>query len=71
MKVDIEQVKAYRKYLSEVNDIPLEELQLFENGVQIEINPAIAEEWRFVGLCNVDFIMEEIYTAKETIYELI
>jgi hypothetical protein len=61
MRVDLEEVLAIQKRHAEINDIPFEELEVYENGVKVDINPEIIEEWKYVGLGNFYFIADEFY----------
>jgi hypothetical protein len=56
MRVDIERIRKLRAELDEINAIDLKELQLFENGQPVTIQPATIEWWKFVGLSNMSFL---------------
>ncbi len=61
MKVDIEEIRALKARLAEINLVPLEDIQWFENGVEVQIPPETVAEWKFVGLNNADFVMTNAY----------
>lgn len=71
MLVKIEDVIAARKFLSSVNDVSLEDLELWKNGQKVDVCPRVVNEWKFVGLSNVDFIIDEMYNCENTIYEVL
>jgi hypothetical protein len=69
----VEDVRALRKKLWEINSVPFSEVEWFEDGKLLTISPERLEEWRFIGLTNTDFIttdfykdyIEEEYTVRE------
>ena len=55
MKVDLEELIRVKKYLKKINNADINKIKWCKNGVPIEIDPSVLEEWRFYGLSNIDF----------------
>lgn len=60
MKVDIEEVLKHYNRRREINKQPLEDISFYYNGVKLTILEELINKWRFTGLNNVDFILQEI-----------
>ncbi|KKL48192.1 hypothetical protein LCGC14_2327930, partial [marine sediment metagenome] len=56
MKVAIEYVEWLMDEKSKINRVALEDLELFENGMKLDIPKKIIDDFDFTGLSNVDFI---------------
>ncbi len=57
MKVDITEFNKAQAYFNEINKVAeVSELEIYENGIKIEPDKGLVEEWRFIGLNNEDFI---------------
>ena len=56
MKIAIEEVQALQKRRSEINSIPLKEIEWTENGVVIPVTPEQLDSFDSTGLCNTDFV---------------
>jgi hypothetical protein len=69
-RIDIEQVRVLRQQLKDINSIPLEDIEWYENGVPVDIDPAVVSEFAFIGLNNVDFIDGEFYKCKGTVWDI-
>ena len=65
VRVDIEEVRSLLNRLAEIDAIPLAQMDLFENGQQIELTPKVIEDWRFVGMTNRAFIEMEFWNAED------
>lgn len=61
MKVEIEEILKLKERLKEINSENLSEITFTLNGEDVEIDPKNINEFRFVGLSNVDFITSEFY----------
>lgn len=61
MKIDIEEVQALKARLAEINLAQLQDIEWFKDGQKLEIKPDVLEEWKFIGLSNVEFISTEFY----------
>ena len=55
-EVAIEKVMQLIKELAEINEIPFSEIVWTFAGFPLKIDKEIAEEFRFTGLSNKDFI---------------
>lgn len=60
-RVAVEYVRDLALARKMLNDIPFDELEITENGVVIEIDREMKETWKFMGLDNYYFILEEYY----------
>lgn len=67
-KFYIEDIIKAKNFLNHFNSFPLEEIELYERSsdnllceFQIMLKPENIEEWKFIGLSNVDFITMEFY----------
>ena len=60
MLVNIKQLQDAIDYINEVNSQKLQDLTWFDpvTGKVIPVNPKHIDEWKFVGLNNVDFYKE-------------
>jgi hypothetical protein len=56
MRVDIERIKAIEAELKVINDTPLKELEIYENGEQVVLPEKLIADWRFTGLCNTSLL---------------
>lgn len=56
MRIAVEEILLLRKRLNDINDMPFENIEWYENGQLLIINSEISREWKFVGLCNDSFI---------------
>lgn len=61
MRIDVEKIIALKAELRAMNIVPLEQWELYENGERVEVTKEAIEEWKFIGLNNVDFVMCEAY----------
>lgn len=59
MKVAIEYVEWLMDEKSKINRVALEDLELFENGMKLDIPKKIIDDFDFTGLSNVDFILSD------------
>lgn len=61
MKVDIEHIKYLKSEFKKINKVPLEKIEFYEKSKLLKIDKSLIEEFKFVGLNNVDFILTEYY----------
>jgi len=64
MKVDIEKVRELKRQLDEINSVPIEDIEFFENGKRVEFDKDVVADWKFIGLNNVDFITSGFYKGE-------
>lgn len=69
MKINIEEILELQDRRAKINNALLSEIEFYENGIKIEIDPEVLEEWKFIGLNNTDFIITDAYKNKTTIFE--
>lgn len=62
--VNAEEVRTLKNRLREINAIPFTEIEWRENGERIDVQPGVADEFRFTGLVNTDFIDLDIYREQ-------
>ena len=63
MRVDLEEVRDIMKRRKRINNIPLQEIEWFENGKKIEIDLDTIDDFLFTGLNNIDFITSGYYLS--------
>ena len=63
-EIAIEDVRAMQLRREEINRLPLEEIIWTEGGVPVSIDKKTIEDWRFVGLNNIDFITSGEYKEE-------
>lgn len=66
--IDVEDVLDIDKRRKAFNLLTLEDIEFYEKGVKISIDPEILPNFRFMGLSNLDFITSGYY--KEIFAEL-
>ncbi len=64
IRVDIEKVRRIQAERKKFNDLDFDEIEWYEDGKKVEINPKVKEEFRFTGLCNTDFITMDVFKHK-------
>jgi hypothetical protein len=61
IRADVEEIMTHIDALRAFDLIPLEKLELYENGQKVELSPEVIENWKFVGLNNKDFVALRIW----------
>lgn len=59
MKIAIEYVEWLIEEKSKINRVPLKDLELFENGMKLDIPKKVIDDFDYTGLSNVDFILSD------------
>lgn len=59
MKVAVEYVNWLMEEKSKINRAKLGDIELFENGMKLDIPQKVIDDWDFTGLSNVDFILSD------------
>ena len=59
MKIAIEYVQWLMEEKSKINRVPLENLEIFENGMKLDIPKKVIDAFVFTGLLNTDFILSD------------
>ena len=59
MKIAIEYVNWLTEERIKINSVPLKDLELFENGMKLNIPQKVIDEFELTGLSNVDFILSD------------
>lgn len=55
MNVHLERLQELLAELNEMNNVSLQDIKWFKNGEQIYVTDEDIQEWRFIGLSNVQF----------------
>jgi hypothetical protein len=55
MKINIEEIIELQKRRLEINNIDLDKIEWFRNGVKIEPSKEDIKEFKYTGLSNIDF----------------
>lgn len=58
MKVSVEEIQAMRNRRMDINNTPLEDIEWTLLGETVPIPKEKIKEWKFTGLSNIDFIIE-------------
>jgi hypothetical protein len=61
MEVNIEFVELLIKRRNKINSVPLSEIDWYKNGVKVNIDKKIIEDFEIIGLNNIDFITTGFY----------
>jgi len=59
MKLAIEYVEWLMEEKSKINREKLSDIELFENGMKLDISQNVIDDWDFTGLSNIDFILSD------------
>lgn len=62
-RVDVDELRKLKDELYKVNKYALEDLIIVKDGVEIEVDKVSMEDWRFIGLDNVSFILDGGYNS--------
>ena len=62
-RIDIENVESVQRFIDTVNGLDLLKIDLYEKGVQVEMNPKAVSTWKFTGLSNFGFFSGHFYCA--------
>lgn len=56
MQVNFDEVMRWYEFQKKVNSVPLGEIVWYrDSGETIKVDPALLEEWKFIGMCNTTF----------------
>lgn len=61
MRVDVEEVRALIEKYREMQRIKVHEVELYENGVKVEVPQQYKDDWKFCGLGFCGYIEFEFY----------
>lgn len=56
MDIDVEDVRLNQEERRRWNSVPFENIRFFYCGREVKIPDQLKEDWKFMGLSNVDFI---------------
>ncbi len=59
MKIAIEYVEWLMEEKSKINRQKLGDIELFENGMKLDIPQKVIDDFELTGLSNVDFILSD------------
>jgi hypothetical protein len=60
VRIDVEEIIKLQARRREINALDLKDITFYRDGKPVEIPDEAIEEWRFVGLSNIDFVGEVI-----------
>ncbi|CAG7581206.1 MAG: hypothetical protein SLAVMIC_00727 [uncultured marine phage] len=63
VSISIEEIQELHKRMREINSHDLSDIEFTEDGIPIDIDPKIIEQFKFCGLNNKDFIMTDFYKS--------
>ena len=55
----------------EFNDTDLSEIELYEDGKLLVLDPDVLKEWHYMGLSNMDYVMSDVYNTTKTMWEAV
>lgn len=64
MKADINKIREYEEYLSQINREKLENVQFYDGDKLIKFDRNFLEEFKYRGLCNTDLILDSDFFNK-------
>ena len=64
IRINIEDIFEIEERRRSINKLELEDIEFCSNGVPLDIDPKVTEEFNFVGLNNIDFITTNYYLRK-------
>ncbi len=67
MIIAVEYIKWLQQERANINHIDLEDIEFYENGMKLEIPKEVLDNFKFIGLNNIDFIWSDFYKKKEPV----
>lgn len=64
MRVDIEKIREMEAEIKRINNADLADVELYENGIKVQIDHAVIEEYKYIGLNNWHFFSTEFYNNE-------
>lgn len=61
MEVKLEDIIKHIAFREKVNTTALSDIVFTENGEPVDIDKRLVDEFRFIGLNNIDFILTGFY----------
>ena len=65
MKIAIEYVEWLAEERSKINRVSLEDLEIFQNGMTLDISKEVIDAFDLTGLSNVDFILSDFREVRK------
>lgn len=60
-RIDIEEIIKLKKRIFEINELKLENIDFYENGVKVEVYQSVLDSWKYIELSNCSFIETNYY----------
>ena len=64
MQIAIEYIRWIQEERAKINREKLENIEFFENGMKLDIPQKVYDDFKFIGLNNIDFIWSDFYKEK-------
>lgn len=64
-RVDIEHLEWIFSVLKEIDKIPFEDIDWYQEDKPLIVSEQVVKDWKFIGLNNTDFVEFEIYKEKQ------
>ena len=64
-RVDVEFVQALQQARRVINNLPLEDIEWYENGKPVLVKEENIEQFRFSGLSNIDFVQTNFWNTRK------
>lgn len=58
VRIDVEHVQKLNQEIKAINELELDDIEIFKDGKLIEISDYEKEEWKFIGLSTYTFISD-------------
>ena len=65
MKIAVEYIKWLQEERSKINKVSLDKMEFYENGMKVDIDKTIIDDFKFTGLVNIDFILSGFYKFEK------
>lgn len=65
MKIAVEYVSWLMEEKSKINREKLSDIELFEDGMKLNIPKKVIDDFKFTGLSNVDFILSDFRNVRK------
>lgn len=68
INIDVDDMLKLKSDIREFNKLNLKDIEFIYNNKLININQKVLEEWKFIGLSNIDFMEHFDWEKEELIY---
>lgn len=69
IKLDINEVRKLNEQRDAINALDFKSIEWMDGDTLLPVTPEIQERWRFIGLCNTNFVELEYWTSEDALAE--